>query len=88
VKHQPFEFSPGEPRNPRAWLGVAALVRARVFPVVVGAVRLVPFDDDIQQLHEVARRCEDGRCTPEWQWRRVLLPFLPTEVEKRGFNVE
>jgi hypothetical protein len=79
-----FVLRPGEPTNPRAWLGVAPLVMAKAYPVRVELPRLLEEEEDWTigfWLHW--HRTAEGRRN----WRRVLLPMLLEEAKKRGLDV-
>jgi hypothetical protein len=90
-----FTFRPGEPTNPRAWLGVAPLVMARVFPFktvtwnpisaafISGRWGYKSFSLD--QISEEDLRLGIGVAPSDW--RRVLLPMLLEEAKKRGLDV-
>lgn len=84
-----FQLRPGDPANPMAWLGVAALVRAKRFP-------FVQFDEVVpttigngaflKAAVATARGITNGLYW-EHPWRRVLLPMLLEEAERRGIDV-
>jgi hypothetical protein len=90
-----FKLRPGEPRNPYAWLGVAAYVRARAYPL-----RYVKFTGGSTQqglrgqwdyLPQPLDDTRDGQLrnwliTAPGDWRRVLLPMLLEEAKKRGIR--
>jgi hypothetical protein len=90
TKRRPFAFRSGEPTNPMAWLGVAAYVRAKKFPRYFSSIPLdLTQACELRHAIELARQCEDQQKNPFWRatWRRVLLPMLLAEANKRGLDV-
>jgi hypothetical protein len=91
---KPFELRPGEPRNPRAWLGVAAYIRMRAYPLRYFSLRgsaqtgLVGKWDYLPQSLDETRdgQLRNWLITAPADWRRVLLPMLLEEAKKRGLD--
>lgn len=76
-----FKLRPGEPSNPRAWLGIAPLVRAKRFP----AGDLCRITDETKwPTWLLLDWAECLRSDPDANWRRVLLPMLLEEAKRRG----
>lgn len=83
-----FAFRPGEPTNPRAWLGVAPLVMAKRFPILTHDKKRLYMTRPIVGIDgEELLICLDMARTCEPQWRRVLLPMLLEEAKRRGLDV-